>query len=149
MILDNFNDLICYLLRFHFDHYELSGEWLGQYTTFRHGTPKTYSGNNHEHLLDMATGLEMCLGCSFIGSTLWAAITVLLILHRKNIKSRVKKDIAESIEDARIWASDMSPVGPNHYEKIGMKNMNQQYESIKNMNQQVGRPYKPSIENWN
>ena len=77
----------------------------------------------------------MCLGCSFIGSVIWAAITVLLILHRRSIKRKTKKDIAESLEDARIWASDMSPA--NHYEKISMKNINQQYESIKNMNQQV------------
>ena len=52
---------------------------------------------------------------------------------------RNKKEIAESIEDARIWASDMSPVngGINHYEKINMKSLNQQYESIKNMQLQV------------
>ena len=52
-----------------------------------------------------------------------------------------KKEIAESIEDARIWASDMSPINgginQNHYEKINMRNLNQQYESIKNMQVQV------------
>ena len=58
---------------------------------------------------------------------------------RKSVKVRNKKEIAESIEDARIWASDMSPVngGINHYEKINMKSLNQQYESIKNMQLQV------------
>ena len=75
------------------------------------------------------------MGCSWIGSFLWLTVSILLVLHRRSIKIRAKKDIAESIEDARIWASDMSPV--NHYEKISMKNINGQYESIKNMNQQV------------
>ena len=69
------------LFRFHFDHYELSGQWLGQYTANRHGRPKTWTGS-HEHLLDIATGLEMCLGCSWLGAILWAAITTVLILHR-------------------------------------------------------------------
>ena len=70
-----------YHTRFHFDHYELSGQWLGQYTANRHGRPKTWTGS-HKHLLDIATGLEMCLGCSWLGAVLWAAITVMLILHR-------------------------------------------------------------------
>ena len=90
------------LFRFHFDHYELSGQWLGQYTAnrwvrviihpfvhddmmtsslVRHGRPKTWTGS-HEHLLGIATGLEMCLGCSWLGAILWAAITTVLILHR-------------------------------------------------------------------
>ena len=58
---------------------------------------------------------------------------------RKSVKVKNKKEIAESIEDARIWASDMSPIngGINHYEKINMKSLNQQYESIKNMQLQV------------
>ena len=62
-----------------------------------------------------------------------------LASFRKSVKVRNKKEIAESIEDARIWASDMSPVngGINHYEKINMKSLNQQYESIKNMQLQV------------
>ena len=62
-----------------------------------------------------------------------------LTSFRKSVKVRNKKEIAESIEDARIWASDMSPVngGINHYEKINMKSLNQQYESIKNMQLQV------------
>ena len=62
-----------------------------------------------------------------------------LTTFRKSVKVKNKKEIAESIEDARIWASDMSPIngGINHYEKINLKNLNQQYESIKNMQLQV------------
>ena len=47
----------------------------------RHGRPKTWTGS-HEHLLGIATGLEMCLGCSWLGAILWATITTILILHR-------------------------------------------------------------------
>ena len=106
---------------------------------FRHGRPKTWTGSV-DPLMPIALGLEMSLGCSFLGSVVWATITILLVLHRRSIKIRSKKEIAESIEDARIWASDMSaaPVN-NHYEKINMKNINQQYDSIKDMqiNKQV------------
>ena len=47
------------------------------------------------------------------------------------IMSRTRRDEAESLEDARIWATDMA--GAGHYEKIGMR----QYETIGSMNQQV------------
>ena len=54
------------------------------------------------------------------------------------IMSRTRRDEAESLEDARIWATDMAGAGPGsgagHYEKIGMR----QYETIGSMNQQVG-----------
>ena len=92
--------------------------------------------------MPIALGLEMSLGCSFLGSIIWATITLLLVLHRRSIKIRSKKDIAESIEDARIWTSDMSPAPVNnHYEKISMKNINPQYDTIKDMqiNNQVTR----------
>ena len=56
------------------------------------------------------------------------------------IMSRARRDEAESLEDARIWATDMAGAGPGsgagHYEKIGMR----QYETIGSMNQQVGLP---------
>ena len=68
-------------------------------------------------------------------------VMLTLSASRKSVKVRNKKEIAESIEDARIWASDMSPINgginQNHYEKINMRNLNQQYESIKNMQVQV------------
>ena len=52
------------------------------------------------------------------------------------IMSRTRRDEAESLEDARIWATDMAGAGSaaGHYEKIGMR----QYETIGSMNQQVG-----------
>ena len=129
-----------YHTRFHFDHYELSGQWHGQYTAYRHGRPSTWTGSASKQLIDVATALEMYIGCTTTATIIWAAITLLLLLHRKSVKVKNKKEIAESIEDARIWASDMSPVNginQNHYEKINMRNMNQQYESIKNMQLQV------------
>ena len=51
------------------------------------------------------------------------------------IMSRTRRDEAESLEDARIWATDMAGAGAGagHYEKIGMR----QYETIGSMNQQV------------
>ena len=82
----------------------------------------------------------MCLGCSWLGAVLWAAVTTVLILHRRSVKSRARTDEGESLEDARIWATDMSPgVGGGHYEKINMQSVagSQQYESIRNMQTQV------------
>jgi len=93
--------------RFHFDHYELSGSWHGQYTAYRHGRPHVWSGT-HKHLLDIPTGLELSLASCWISSLVWVIITVLLILHRRSVKTRNREDIAESMEDARIWASDMA-----------------------------------------
>jgi len=133
-----------YHTRFHFDHYELSGQWLGQYTANRHGRPKTYTGS-HEHLLGIATGLEMCLGCSWLGAILWATITTILILHRRSVKARARTDVGESLEDARIWATDMSPGG--HYEKINMQSVggSQQYETIRTTQTQAAEyPAAPS-----
>ena len=130
-----------YHTRFHFDHAELSGQWHGPYTAYRHGRPQTWTGSANKQLIDVATALEMCIGCTTIGTIIWGAITLLLLTHRKSVKVKQKKEIAESIEDARIWASDMSPINgginQNHYEKINMRNLNQQYESIKNMQVQV------------
>ena len=101
---------------------------------FRHGRPKTWTGS-HEHLLGIATGLEMCLGCSWLGAILWATITTILILHRRSVKRRAASG-GESLEDARIWATDMSPGG--HYEKINMASVggSQQYETIRTMQNQ-------------
>jgi len=122
--------------RFHFDHYELSGSWHGQYTAYRHGRPHVWSGT-HKHLLDIPTGLELSLASCWISSLVWVIITLLLILHRRNVKSRNREQIAESIEDARIWASDMAsgngvplqrPQSVHQYEMI-KKNVTP-YESL-------------------
>ena len=61
---------------------------------------------------------------------------------RRSVKSRAQTDGAESLEDTRIWATDMSPGaggGGGHYEKINMQSVagSQQYESIRNMQTQV------------
>ena len=56
------------------------------------------------------------------------------------IQAVLRLDEGESLEDARIWATDMSPgVGGGHYEKINMQSVagSQQYESIRNMQTQV------------
>lgn len=93
--------------RFHSDHYELSGQWHGQYTAYRHGRPHVWTGS-HKHLMDIPTGLELSLASCWISSLVWVIITVLLILHRRSVKGKNRADIAESMEDARIWASDMA-----------------------------------------
>ena len=50
--------------------------------------------------------------------------------------------MGESLEDARIWATDMSPGG--HYEKINMASVggSQQYETIRTMQTQVTQDIK-------
>ena len=67
---------------------------------------------------------------------------MMLSCYRRRVKSRARADVGESLEDARIWATDMSPGGGGgHYEKINMQSVagSQQYESIKNMQTQVNR----------
>ena len=58
---------------------------------------------------------------------------------RRSVKSRARADEGESLEDARIWATDMSPGTGGHYEKINMQSVggSQQYETIRNMQTQV------------
>ena len=58
---------------------------------------------------------------------------------RRSVKARARTDVGESLEDARIWATDMSPGG--HYEKINMASVggSQQYETIRTTQTQVTR----------
>ena len=60
---------------------------------------------------------------------------------RRSVKSRARTDEGESLEDARIWATDMSPGAGGHYEKITMQSVagSQQYETIRSMQTQVSR----------
>jgi len=95
--------------RLHHDHYELAGSWHGQYTAYRHGRPHVWTGD-HEHGIDLALGLELSLASSFISAVMWVAITWILILHRKSVKARNRLTVAESIEDAKIWAADNATV---------------------------------------
>jgi len=120
--------------RFHFDHYELSGSWHGQYTAYRHGRPHVWTGT-HKHLLDIPTGVELSLASCWISSLVWLIITILLIQHRKSVKASNRAEIAESIEDAKIWASDMTatngvqgPGSVHQYEMI--KKSSTPYESL-------------------
>ena len=55
-----------------------------------------------------------------------------MLINAMMIMSRTRRDEAESLEDARIWATDMAGSGAGHYAKIGMR----QYETIGSMNQQ-------------
>ena len=71
-----------YQARFQFDHYELSGQWHGQYTNYQHGRPSTWTSGFNKQLISIATALEMCIGCSVSASVVWAVITILLLLHR-------------------------------------------------------------------
>jgi len=112
--------------RFHHDHVQLAGDWRGSYRANRHGRPYIWTGS-HEHLLDVPTGLELSLASCWISSLIWIIVTVLLILHRRRIKRRQREEIAESLEDAKIWASDMpSSVSPLQHPQSA-----HQYEMIK------------------
>ena len=51
--------------RFHFDHYEYSGQWHGQYRGYKHGRVHEVT-SDHEHLIDVALALELSLAGSCI-----------------------------------------------------------------------------------
>ena len=51
--------------RFHYDHYEYSGRWHGQYRGWKHGrVHKTVK--DHTHIMDVAVALEMGLGATCV-----------------------------------------------------------------------------------
>ena len=53
--------------RFHFDHYEFSGQWHGQYRGYKHGRVHEAT-SDHEHLIDVALALELSLAGSWISA---------------------------------------------------------------------------------
>lgn len=53
--------------RFHFDHYEYSGQWHGQYRGYQHGRVHQYN-TKHEHMIEVATALEMAIAGACISS---------------------------------------------------------------------------------
>ena len=53
--------------RFHFDHYEFSGQWHGQYRGYKHGRVHEVT-TDHEHLIDVALSLELSLAGCWISS---------------------------------------------------------------------------------
>ena len=53
--------------RFHFDHYEYSGQWHGQYRGYKHGRVHEVT-SDHEHLIDVALALELSLAGSWISA---------------------------------------------------------------------------------
>ncbi|XP_023349442.1 uncharacterized protein LOC111718159 isoform X1 [Eurytemora carolleeae] len=133
--------------RFHFDHYELAGQWHGQYTTYKHGRPNTWSGK-HNHHIPIAVGMELSLACSWLSVVIWVAITSLLSLLRKHVKALNRKEIAESIEDARIWAADMASVGGGgggtSLHQYEMVNKNKHYDTIRSVRSQSRMSGAPS-----
>ena len=90
--------------RFHFDHYEHSGQWHGQYRGYKHGRVHDFQ-SSHEHLLDVALAMELSLASTWISSAMWFALTTLMILLKRRQKFLQKRELAESIEDAAIFAS--------------------------------------------
>jgi len=90
--------------RFHFDHYEFSGQWHGQYRGYKHGRVHEVT-SDHEHLIDVALALELSLAGSWISAVLWVSIITLMILLKKRQKTLQRRELAESIEDAKIFAS--------------------------------------------
>ena len=53
--------------RFHFDHYEYSGQWHGQYRGYKHGRVHEVT-SDREHLIDVALALELSLAGSWISA---------------------------------------------------------------------------------
>ena len=53
--------------RFHFDHYEFSGQWHGQYRGYKHGRVHDFK-SSHEHLIDVALALELSLASCWISA---------------------------------------------------------------------------------
>lgn len=90
--------------RFHFDHYEYSGQWHGQYRGYEHGRQHNYE-NKHDHLIGVALALELSLSSTWFCSALWVTVTILMILLRRRQKHLQARELAESIEDAKIFAS--------------------------------------------
>lgn len=53
--------------RFHFDHYEYSGQWHGQHRGYKHGRVHKYE-TKHEHAIGVALALEMALGGTWVAA---------------------------------------------------------------------------------
>eukprot|EP00094_Tigriopus_californicus_P013691 TCALIF_13248-PA protein Name:"Protein of unknown function" AED:0.30 eAED:0.30 QI:229/0.5/0.4/0.6/1/0.8/5/0/540 len=80
------------------------GKWHGQYRHYKHGRVHEYS-NEHEHVIPVAAALEMSLGGTWGGAVLWCILLGMLIYQRCAQKRRQNRELAESIEDARIYAT--------------------------------------------
>merc|ERR1712008_449580 len=78
--------------------------WHGQYRGYKHGRVHEVT-SDHEHLIDVALALELSLAGSWISAVLWVLIFTLMILLKKRQKTLQRRELAESIEDAKIFAS--------------------------------------------
>jgi len=107
--------------RFHFDHYEYSGQWHGQYRGYKHGRVHEVT-SDHEHLIDVALALELSLAGSWISAVLWVSIVTLMILLKRRQKTLQRRELAESIEDAKIFASSRQL---DHTQNIMMQPLDQ------------------------
>merc|ERR1712051_331343 len=107
--------------RFHFDHYEYSGQWHGQYRGYKHGRVHEVT-SDHEHLIDVALALELSLAGSWISAVLWVSIVTLMILLKRRQKTLRRRELAESIEDAKIFASSRQL---DHTQNIMMQPLDQ------------------------
>jgi len=107
--------------RFHFDHYEFSGQWHGQYRGYKHGRVHEVT-SDHEHLIDVALALELSLAGSWISAVLWVSIVTLMILLKRRQKTLQRRELAESIEDAKIFASSRQL---DHTQNIMMQPLDQ------------------------
>lgn len=110
--------------RFHYDHLEYSGQWHGQYRGYKHGRVHSTT-NDHEHAIGVAEALEICMSCAWITSVIWIAIMSVLIHLRRKTKKLEKRELAESLEDARIFASSRHGVDggfphPSNYSQQSM-----------------------------
>lgn len=126
--------------RFHFDHYEYSGQWHGQYRGYKHGRVHDFK-SDHDHLIDTALALELSLSSSWISAALWITITTLMILLKRRSVYLQKRELAESIEDAKIFANSRQ-LDPT--QNIMMQPMNDQMSVTSNQSSSV-LSQKPSV----
>ena len=68
--------------RFHYDHYEFSGQWHGQYRGYQHGRVHQFD-TKHEHFINVAYALEISVSFTWL-----AAVSSLLCLDKKKYKER-------------------------------------------------------------
>ena len=54
-------------IRFHYDHYEHSGQWHGQYRGYKHGRVHE-NINDHDHVIHVADALEICMAFTWMAS---------------------------------------------------------------------------------
>ena len=74
------------------------------YRGYEHGKTHHFE-SKHDHFMDTALALELCLSGAWLCTLFWAMVLGLMIYLRMRAKQLQKRELAESVEDARIFAS--------------------------------------------